>query len=412
MMPRFMGDWLRQVEEKGSPKKLLLPALAFSYFSTGPLGVLVSLLLVDIGLTFNADVSLTSQTNTAYAVAASVFALLMGVLSVRFRQKTLLVIGLLLASVSALGFYLAWDFAVVLAAYSLSGIGFAMISPTVFTLIGEHIGIDKRANAIGLTVAAGALGYVIGPPLIAWIAGFGGWRLCIVGFVVPASFLSLLIALVGVPVASSNDRKSQDWRDCFGAFRSVLSNKSAVACVIGDALRSAAFVATLVYVASFIREHFQMSTDFASFIMLGGASSYTVGSLVAGPFVKKLGRKRLTVLNAFLAGTFTVCYYVTPDLWLSMALVMAASWFFGMLASSASSLVLEQVPEARGTTMSLSTASVSLGSALGTAVGGLTLSSYGYAGLGTVLGAVGLAAAFVYLLLVREPVSTKTQVRT
>jgi predicted MFS family arabinose efflux permease len=111
-----MGNELGQTEKNGS---LFLPSLAFSYFATGPLGVLVSLLLVDIGLTFNADVSLMSQVNTSYSMTAFVFALLMGVLSVRFRRKTLLIVGILLTCGSVLGFYFAWDFVVVLMAYSL-----------------------------------------------------------------------------------------------------------------------------------------------------------------------------------------------------------------------------------------------------------------------------------------------------
>jgi len=365
----------------------------------------VSLLLVDIGLTFNADVSLTSQVNTSYSITAFVFALLMGVLSVRFKRKTLLIVGILLTCSSALSFYFAWDFVVVLVAYSLSGIGWAMISPTVFTLIGEHISLAKRANAIGLTVAAGALGYVIGPLLIAWIASLGGWRLCLVGFVMPVLLVSLLMASVGVPSSSRNNQKLPNGRDYLKGFKHVLSNRSAVACIVGDALRSAAFVATLIYVASFFRKHFQMSTEFASFVLLGGASCYAIGSVIAGPFVNRLGRKKLTVVNAVLAGTFTICYYLTPNLWLSMTLVMVASLFFGMLVSSASSLTLEQTPEARGTMMSLSTASLNLGSALGTVIGGLALSSFGYEGLGTTLGAIGIVAAFVFLLFAREPLN-------
>lgn len=400
-----MSNELGPAEKNGSLGGLFLPLLAFSYFATGLLGVLVSLLLVDIGLTFNTDVSLMSQVNTSYNIAGFVFALLMGVLSVRFKHKTLLIVGILLTCGSALGFYLAWDFVVVLAAYSLSGIGWAMISPTVFTLIGEHVSLVKRANAIGLTVAAGALGYVIGPLLIAWIANLGGWRLCLVGFVIPVLLVSLLMTSAGVPSTSRNSKKSPNGRDYLKGFRDVLSNRSAVACIVGDALRSAAFVATVIYVASFVREHFQMSTDFASLVLLGGASFYAIGSVVAGPFVNRLGRKRLTVVNAVLAGTFTMCYYLTPNLWLSMTLVMVASWFFGMLASSANSLTLEQVPEARGTIMSLSTASLNLGSALGTAIGGLALSSFGYEGLGSVLGAMGIAAAFAVLLFAGDPTS-------
>jgi predicted MFS family arabinose efflux permease len=83
-----MSNELGQTEKNGSLDSLFLPSLEFSIFATGPLGVLVSLLLVDIGLTFNADVSLTSQVNTSYNIAAFVFALLMEVLSVRFKHKT------------------------------------------------------------------------------------------------------------------------------------------------------------------------------------------------------------------------------------------------------------------------------------------------------------------------------------
>jgi predicted MFS family arabinose efflux permease len=48
---------------------------------------------------------------------------------------------------------------------------------------------------------------------------------------------------------------------------------------------------------------------------------------------------------------------------------------------------------------------LNLGSAFGTAIGGLALSSFGYEGLGSVLGAMGIAAAFAFLLFTREPVS-------
>jgi len=368
----------------------------------------VSLLLVDIGSTFNASVSVMSQINTSYNIAAFVFALLMGVLSVRFRHKTLLIVGVLLTCVSAMGFYFAWDFIVILASYSLSGVGWAMISPTILTLIGEHIPLVKRANAVGWTVAGGALSYVIGPLLIAGIAGIGGWRLCLVGFVLPVLLVSLLLAFVGIPSASHNFQQLKNEQSYVQNFKDVLSNRSAFACLVGDALRSAAFVATLIYVASFIRQHFQKSTDFASLILLGGASLYAVGSVVTGPFVNKLGRKKLTVLTAFLSGTFTICYYLISSLWLSIALIMVTSWFFGMLVSSANCLTLEQVPNARGTTMSLDTAALNLGSAFGTVLGGAALLSFGYEGLGSVLGVIGIAAALVFCLFAREPVDDKT----
>jgi predicted MFS family arabinose efflux permease len=83
--------------------------------------------------------------------------------------------------------------------------------------------------------------------------------------------------------------------------------------------------------------------------------------------------------------------------------MLMASWFFGMVASSANSLTLEQIPRLRGTMMSLDTAVINIGSALGTVAGGLALLYLNYEGLGIVLGAIGIFAAIVFFLLAKDP---------
>ena len=74
-----------------------------------------------------------------------------------------------------------------------------------------------------------------------------------------------------------------------------------------------------------------------------------------------------------------------------------------MVTSAANNLTLEQVPEFRGTMMSIDTAAINLGSALGTALGGLALLSFDYEGLGIALGVMGVAAAVVFYLLTTDP---------
>ena len=164
------------LSEKRSPGRLFLPSLAFSYFATGPIGVLTGLLLIDISLTFGCDVGVMGQINTVYYLAAVVFGLFMGVLSVRFRHKSLLMGGLLFVGISALGCYFASNFNLMLTLYSFSGVGMAMVSPMAISLIGEHLPLEKRGNAIGWIIAGGALSYVIGAPIIGFIAGLGDWR--------------------------------------------------------------------------------------------------------------------------------------------------------------------------------------------------------------------------------------------
>ncbi|MDH5793155.1 MAG: MFS transporter [Candidatus Bathyarchaeota archaeon] len=398
-----MADNLGHVEEKGSRGRLFLPSLAFSYFAAGPLGVLVSLLLIDIGETFGVSEGVMGQINTLYSIVAVVIALLMGILSLRFKHKSLLLMGLLFIGISALGCLVAPDFNWMLVSYSLSGLGWAMVSPMCVTMIGEHFPLEKRASAVGWIVAGGALPFVIGAPLIASIAGVGGWRLAIIGFVIPILLASLLLAFISLPSISHSHRPAVNGKTYLKSFKGVLSGRSPIACLIGDALRQASFIAILIYGASFFMRRFLVSIDFASIWILGAASCYTLGSLVSGPIVNRFGRKTSTVLTAFLAGIFTITYACVFNLWLSLTLSFIDSWFFGMVTSAANSLTLEQVPEFRGTMMSIDTAAINLGSAFGTALGGLALLSFGYEGLGIVLGVMGVAAAVVFYLLTTDP---------
>jgi predicted MFS family arabinose efflux permease len=398
-----MDDNLGHAEEKSSPGRLFLPSLAFSYFATSPLGVLISLLLIDIGETFGVSEGVMGQINTLYSIVAVVFALLMGILSLRFKHKSLLLIGLLFIGISALGCLVAPNFILMIVSYSLSGLGWAMVSPMCVTLIGEYFSLEKRASAIGWIIAGGALSFVIGAPIIASITSLGGWRLAIIGFVIPILLASLLLAFISLPSISHSHRPTVNGKTYLRSFKGVLSGRSAIACLIGDALRSASFIAILIYGASFFRKRFLVPIDFASIWILGAASCYTLGSLVSGRVVNRFGRKTSTVLTAFLAGIFTITYACVLNLWLSLALSLIGSWFFGMVTSAANSLTLEQVPEFRGTMMSIDTAAINLGSALGTALGGLALVFFDYEGLGIVLGVMGVTAAIVFHFLTTDP---------
>ncbi len=296
-----------------SRRELLLPSLAFASFASGPVSVLAALLLIDIGYTFNTTVGVTGQINTSYSVAAFIFAIITSILSVKFRHKSLLLAGVLLQTVAALGCFFAPDFLSLLAFYSLSGAGYAIVNPMTFTLVGEHFPLEKRAKAIGMIVAGGASSYVFGAPIIVLIAGFGGWRLPLLGFVIPVLLTSLLMAFLGLPTASGNRGISSDAKTNLN-FKQVFLNRSAVACLVGDAFRSAAFVAIVLYGVSFFRQRFLVPPEPASLVLLGGAAAYVLGSLIAGRFVNKFGRKPSTVLTAFLSGAFTVSFVLVPNI--------------------------------------------------------------------------------------------------
>lgn len=387
-----------RVEEKRSQGRLFLPSLVISNFATGPLGVLVSLLLIDVAMTFEVSVGIMGQMSSASYIVAVIFGLIMSILSVRFRHKSLLIVGLLFLTISAIGCFFASSFGLMLLSYSLTGVGTAMIFPMATTLIGEQFPLRKRGTAVGWLIAGGSLSYLIGAPIIGFIAGIGGWRFTLVGFVIPISLGSLFLALVGLPPPQIGDKRELGKGLYLKSLSAVMSNKSALACLVGNVLRMSAFMAILIYGVSFFRQGFSVSMDLASAIVIGAALCYTLGSLAAGWLVNRFGQKTVTVVTTLWASIFTVSFVYLPNLWFSLALFILSSWFSGMASSAANSLSLEQAPKFRATMMSMNSAAISLGNAIGSALGGLVLAMLNYEAMASTLGVMGIIATVIFLL--------------
>ena len=402
---------MNQSEMATSPGRLLLPSLVISNFAISTLGIVTALFLLDMSQTFGVSRGVMGQTNTVSSIVSMVFSLAMGILSIRFKHRFLILAGMIFYSLSAIGCYFAWDISSMLLFYSLNGLALAIVIPMTNTLIGDHMRLEKRSSAVGWTVAAGSLAYFIGAPLMGVLSGFGGWRFVLLSFITPLSILGVLMIGVSVPSAKQSSTAVAADETYVKSFRNIISNRSAVGCLVGTVFRYAVFAALLFYGTAFTIERFDLSIDFASIVILLAALFYTLGSLACGPFVRKLGRKSSTVMAVLLAGFFTISYAYASSIWLSVALMSIAGWFDGLAASASTSLILEQMPELRGTMMSLSYAFVGMGSTIGAAIGGFMLIFYDYEELGIVLGSMGIIAAIIFQFLTVDQEETQKRLQ-
>jgi len=392
-------------EEPQVPRKFFLPTLVIVRFVTVPPAVLTALLLIDIGKTFNRPVGVMGQLATGASLIGAIVAVLMGAWSVRFNHKSLLMIGLLLCSISTVGCAIAPNFPMMLIFYSLIfGIGGTMVTPMALTLVARFT-LEKRSSAIGWLSAGAALAFPIGAPVISFIDGIGGWRWAFLGFTFPISLLGLTMTLKGIPSSVQNPQLRSTGTYLEG-FKSVFSNRSAIACLIGTAFSYTGWQAIVYYSASFFRERFEISTGLASLILVVAALVFTLGTLAIGRFVTQLGRKPLTVVTGFGTGIFIITFTNVSNLWLSIALMCLGCLFYGMMVTTSYSLTLEQVPSYRGSMMSMHSAAWMLGAALGAGGGGLLLLLYDYGVFGLALGTMSFASALVYYLLAVDPTST------
>jgi len=381
-----------------SSKRFILPSLVLARGVTQPPLIITGLLLIEVGNTFGVPVGVSGQIRTASFIISIIFALLMGALSVKFRSKSLLMSGLVIYVASSFGCYFAPDYNVMLIVFSMTGLAFGMVVPMVITLIAEQLPQEKRAGAIGWTNAGASLTSLFGTFFVNYIANLSGWRWTFLGFALPLSVLSLLLVAAKVPYNPDRIHSTMKKESYVEGFREVFSKRSANACLIGTILSIASYHFLFTYGASFWRQRFLVSTDLASYLIMGLGLGFTVGSLICERVVKKIGVKPSTVFSTFIVGVLILFTAIVPSLSLSIVLGWASAIFAGMMITAFSSLTLEQVPRFRGTMMSLSSAALSTGAAVGTGLGGLVLLSFDYTILGLTLGSMGVLAASIFYL--------------
>jgi MFS family permease len=128
------------------------------------------------------------------------------------------------------------------------------------------------------------------------------------------------------------------------------------------------------------------------------------GGLAGGRLVGLYGRKGLSVAGCAFAGLASICYVLVPSMWVSLGVVLLGTVICGLRYNAISSLSLEQVPEYRGSMMSLNSASMNLGMALGAGIGGYFLLVGDWTLMGVFIGALGLLSAGVLQLWAVDPI--------
>jgi predicted MFS family arabinose efflux permease len=398
---------------QSSPKMMLVVALLFAVFAAAVVDVVIPINIVDIAETFNILPGTVSQLDSIIAIAAVATSLLLGAFGARFRYKSLVMIGVLFIAAYAIGLFLAPNFPITQLIVPLNGIGSVLIVVTAQTFIGNSYPLDKKAKAIGWVSAAGTLANAVGAPIIGFMTGIGGWRSALMWFMLPTAVVSLIFVLLvfprNLPEPQLNAKKEPFMR----GFKQILTNKSAIACLAGAFLSNAAVFGGNVFEVTLYRQIFSASPGFATLIgPTVGIVLITLGAVIGGHTVNRLGRKRLTLVASFLAGMLTLFSYFVPDIWLRVALRWTASILGGASLAAFSNLMIEQVPQFRGTAMSLSSAFSGVGTAVGIGIAGAILNLYtnpslGFQALGLAMGFLTVVAVIVILRFAKDPVKTQ-----
>jgi len=399
------------IQATSSIGRLFVPSIAFMVFALN-IGDLTSTLLTrEIGVTFfgldsQAAVGIISQLSAVAFAAAVVAGVAMSVLAIRFRYKSLLLIGIFIQIIAAGGRFLAPTFLWMLFFAALEGIGTVLFGIALITLLGDYLPQNRKAKVVSYIAAAAFLASFVGSPAISAVADLGSWRYVYLLLQLPFAIAAFGIGFFSIPFVKKKQRLEVNKKNYLRNFKAVLRNKSAAGCLVASLFFSGVMG---LFAINFLRQQFlsdlslPLQVRYASYIVMVSTLLFAGGSLVAGRLAGRFGVKMLTVVGSLGDGIFTALLFFAPNLCLALFLNWAHVWFATTAGTALTCLALDQVPEARGTMMSIKDVFTNIGNTIGPAIGGLTLVWASYQGIGLTLGGMSLIASVIILFLAKDP---------
>ncbi|MEM8534318.1 MAG: DHA2 family efflux MFS transporter permease subunit [Chloroflexota bacterium] len=160
----------------------------------------------DLTRTFNSvSAEQLSWVLNAYTLVYAALLIPAGRIADIFGQRRLFMFGVALFTLASVLCGIASQPAFLIAARVLQAVGGAILIPTSLALILSEFPKEKRASAVSLWGAVGALAAAIGPSLGSAIITAGGWRW--------AFFINLPVGLIALYLSSRVLRESQTQRD-------------------------------------------------------------------------------------------------------------------------------------------------------------------------------------------------------
>ncbi|MFA9496305.1 MAG: MFS transporter [Candidatus Bathyarchaeota archaeon] len=379
--------------------KWITAALALSTASTGPQIVALSLLMPEISAALDASVPQLGQLNTAFSIVAIAGSIAMGAITVRYPPKRLLVAGISTLLISIIGASLSTGLTQMVLFFVLYGVGTSLTLPIVSILLTLYPQ-QQRTTALGRIYSGRSLTSILATPIIGVLASLYGWRTGYIGFGAPLILLAVILVSAKIPEQPT----SQGNVDLMSGFRKIAANRSALACITGAALSLAFFNSLMVFNGSYMRNNLGLSLETASLAMSVTFIAIAVGQVISGTLADRLGIKTTTWLSTLIGGLSLLLYF-SVKLPVAVAILASAigTGMAGTTMTTMATLALEQVPDSRGTMMSLNSAAMNVGAMLSTVIGGLAIDSLGFSGYGSIMFTISLAAAITFYAWTLEP---------
>lgn len=317
---------------------------------------------------FDASTGEAGTTVSAFAVSYGLALLLFGPLGDRHGKYKVISFATLSCTAGAIACAMATSLPGLIAFRALWGIAAAGVTPLAMAWIGDNVPYERRQEVLARLIGATTLGLIAGQSLGGLLADFLGWRSAFVllGLVFFAAGVLMCMEMRSEAHTSAPARAG---RAGFPLMLSVVLRERWARRILGFAFLEGVFVfGGLAFLPSHLHQRFGLPMSWAGGVLV----LYGFGGLVYSRFARfllwRLGETGLARLGGLL-----LCLYFgilsTLSTWVwALPACLAGGLGFYMLHNTLQTHATQMVPAARGTAVTLFSATLFIGHSLGVAV--------------------------------------------
>jgi predicted MFS family arabinose efflux permease len=390
---------LTAVQQRGVSSWTLL-SFASVVFLVRASMLMLGPLLVALADDFGTSIAVAGQLAAATFITWGIVAPLVGPISDTYGRRPVLLVGLMLMALGILGSGFAWSYSSLLATRLITGVGSAMLPPTIMAALADTLPPAKVGKAVGFITASSWVGVAVGLPMIALLGFVGGWRL-------PFYVTGGLSLAFWVPIwlrLPSGQRRLGQSLDLFKRFRVIGRQSAPWYVLIANSAQQAVLIGLTTYFAAFmIESHGWDEASTAPGLALIGVGA-VIGSFAGGSIA---GRARrfdwLVGINLVGGAVVGLLFALDVSAWIVVAMAFVASTLVSVSMPVLMTLIMHLAGESRGTAGGMFSTSNQLGGVIGASAGGLMLSLGGFPAVGFLyLFAAVLSAAVIGFLMRRS----------
>lgn len=283
------------------------------------------------------------------------------------------------------------------------GAGTAVLNPTVSAQASDTFTDDASAGrAATLVSSTMTLTAMLAAPVLAGPALLWGWK----GDMIVVAIVFLLSAAIisrrgsHTTTTTSDAPANKERTNYFTAFKLAAQTPAALSLLGVSALRTAAFMGQLAFVAVFYNEFFGLSAEIFAWVWSLSGLSFFLGNWFGGKALKPIESPTIMAIimaTASLTGTAAVYFlFHAPHLVIALICTSLVAMSHAVIAACVTTLLVRQSRN-RGTILSLNGVGQSIGVFAGASVAGFGLQAAGWHGAALALGATTLLAALLSL---------------